>query len=153
MRIRHDIVQVYVVRRVAAGDEFLQLLRVDGDYMGGTWQTVSGGVEEGEPAWQAALRELREEAGLAAQELYRLDRVNSFYTDGDETVYHALPFCAIVDAGAQVTMDREHTAFRWVAREKAGESFMWPGDHACIAQIQDYILAGRIAKEHMRIRL
>ena len=43
------------------GTEFLQLRRAPGEYLAGTWQTIYGGIHEGEKAYQTALRELREE--------------------------------------------------------------------------------------------
>src|SRR3954452_15638090 len=43
-----------------AGEEFLVLHRVDGGY----WHGLSGGIEEGETPFEAAVREVEEESGL-----------------------------------------------------------------------------------------
>ncbi len=53
-----SFVSVFVIRPAPAGWEFLQILRVPGRYMEGTWQLVSGGIEENEPAWRSPPREL-----------------------------------------------------------------------------------------------
>ena len=85
VKVRYDMVQCHVVRRAyAGGHEFLQLRRAAGDFMGGTWQNIYGGIREGETAWQAAIRELHEETGLKPLEFYQLDTVNTFYLATDD---------------------------------------------------------------------
>src|SRR5436305_1491279 len=102
MRIRHDMITCYVVRKDGDSHQFLQLRRIPHDFMGGTWQAISGGIEPEETAWQAALRELNEEAGLMPIEFYRLPVVNTFYIAEHDTLWHTVPFCAIVAPEALV---------------------------------------------------
>src|SRR5688500_9597163 len=118
MNVRHDMVTVFVVRPAATGasHQFLQVRRAPGDYMGDTWQIVRGGVETGESAVHAALRELREETGVSPREFYRLGCVESFYTSVDDTLWHAVPFCAIVGRDDTVRLNDEHVDFRWIGR-------------------------------------
>src|ERR1700691_2617017 len=98
MKIRYDMVSCYVARPAAdgVGHEFLQLRRSKDDYMGGTWQAVYGQCEKEESPVAAVVRELHEEAGLIASELYRLDQVSVFYIASTNTMWHCVPFCAIV---------------------------------------------------------
>jgi dihydroneopterin triphosphate diphosphatase len=152
MRVRHDMVTCYAVRASGLSHEFLQLRRVPDDFMGGTWQAVSGGIEAGETAWAAAIRELREEAGLSPVEFYRLPIVNTFYIAANDTLWHAVPFCAIVDPAAVVVLNSEHDAVRWVPRERAAEAFMWATDRAAIVELCRTILDGTEAKAYLRIR-
>jgi len=100
MRVRSDLITCYAVRAAGASHEFLQLRRAIGDFMGGTWQAISGAIEPGETAWQAGIRELNEEAGLAPVEFYRLPVVNTFYILERDTLWHSVPFCAIVAASS-----------------------------------------------------
>src|SRR5687767_11084664 len=81
MNVRYDMVTCYVVRPTEAGvlREFLQLRRAKGEFLAGAWGAIHGRIERGETAWQAALRELREESGLAPLEFYQLDTINQFY--------------------------------------------------------------------------
>ena len=102
MNIRCDLITCYAVRRCESGHEFLQLHRSEGDYMGGTWQAISGQIEPGEVASQAALRELFEEAGMVPMEFYVLPIVNTFYILTGDTLFHAVPFCAIVEQDATI---------------------------------------------------
>ena len=43
---------------------------------------VSGGIEQGETATAAALREIREETGLSPSTFYLADAVETFYMRG-----------------------------------------------------------------------
>lgn len=119
--------------------------------MGGTWQPISGGIEPNETAWQAALRELQEEAGLVPLEFYRLPVVNSFYIAEQDTMWHSIPFCAVVSPAAKVKLNDEHDASRWIPRTSADRDFMWATDRAAIAQLCKEVLDDGPAKKYLRI--
>ncbi|MGD0464065.1 MAG: NUDIX domain-containing protein [Tepidisphaeraceae bacterium] len=155
MQIRYDMVSCYVARATAdgAGHEFLQLRRSKDDYMGGTWQAIYGQSEEGESPVAAVVRELGEEAGLIANELYRLNQVSVFYIASTDTLWHCVPFCAIVTRQQQVVLNGEHDAARWVPAADAQRLFMWKDNRDAIRDIQEYILVDSLAKPHMRVPL
>jgi 8-oxo-dGTP diphosphatase len=155
MQIRFDMVSCYVARPAADGDghEFLQLRRHKDDYMGGTWQAIYGQSESGESPVAAVLREIREEAGLIPRELYRLDQVSVFYIASTDTLWHCVPFCAIVTREQPVVLNDEHDAARWVIAADAEKLFMWKDNRDAIRDIVNYILVDSLAKPHMRIPL
>jgi 8-oxo-dGTP pyrophosphatase MutT (NUDIX family) len=155
MKIRYDMVSCYVARPTAdcAGHEFLQMRRSKDDYMGGTWQAIYGTTEEGESPVAAALRELREEAGLVPAEFYRLDQVSVFYIASTDTLWHCVPFCAIVARDQPVVLNDEHDAARWVDGREAENVFMWKDNRDAIRDIRDHILVESLAKPFMRIPL
>ena len=147
------MVACFVVRR-AEGDrpaEFLQLRRAPDDFMGGAWSTVRGQIEAGETAWQAALRELKEEAGISPAEFYQLDIVDVFYLQGDDTLWHCPGFCAVVSRNVEATLNPEHDAVRWVPRQRINEDFMWPGERAQLAELCREILDDGPARRYLRI--
>ena len=145
----------YVARPTADGQshEFLQLCRRAGDYMAGAWTTVYGTSSEGETAWQAALRELREESGLSPREFYQLDFVQTFYTALNDTLWHAIPFIALVARQDELTLNEEHSSHRWVTRDRVDELFLWESDRASIRSACRDILDGSSAKQHLKIEV
>lgn len=142
-----------VIRPHDNGHQLLMARRAEGKYMGGTWQLVSGGLEPNETAWQAALRELREETQLTPAEFYRLSTLTRFYRPDNDSLNTAPMFCAIVAEDATVTINPEHTAFEWVNLPEAASRLMWPNDHQALAEVQDVILGNGIAKDYLRIPL
>lgn len=151
MNLRHDLIQCYVVRPVGITHEFLQLHRSPGQLMGGTWQPVTGRIEPGECAWQAALRELKEETALEPLELYSVEAVQMYYMQVDDAIWHAVPFCAYVRPDAPITLDQEHDQYRWIPRDHAAGQFFWSADKRAVAEICLTILDNSPAKAFLRI--
>jgi len=150
----HHYVSCFVVRPSSCGShEFLQVLRVRGKYMGETWQLVTGGIEDGETAWHAALRELREETGLLPGEFYQVDVINTFYLAKTDSISMSPMFCAMVEAGAQVILNHEHTDFRWVPRAEIESRTMWPGERAALKEVCAEILDNGPAKPYLKIEI
>lgn len=155
MRVRFDMVACFIVRpgEQPGKHELLQMRRAKDDFMGGAWSTVRGRIEENETAWAAALRELREEAGITPREFFQLDTVDIFYLHGDDTLWHCPGFCAVVDRDVQVVLNAEHDAHRWIERSRIDREFLWPGERAQLAELCREILDNGPAKPYLRIPL
>lgn len=121
--------------------------------MGGTWQAIYGQSEEGETPVTAVLRELKEEAGLVPAELYRLDQVSIFYVASTDTMWHCIPFCAVVTRQQPIVLNDEHDDHRWVSIADSERFFMWKDNRDAIRDIADHILGGSLAKPFLRIPL
>jgi 8-oxo-dGTP diphosphatase len=79
-----------------------------------SWQFPAGGVEEGETAEQAAVRETLEETGLTVKAVrYIGDRVHP--KSGKFMAYTA---CEVVDGEARVADDEELDKVAWVAHSE-----------------------------------
>jgi len=144
-------VTVLVIRLHGEGYQLLMARRSEGRYMGGTWHVISGGIEPDETAVQAALREMREEAGLVPAELYCLGAITSFYRPDNDSLNIAPMFCAIVDEDAAVAINPEHTAFEWIDVSEAASRLMWPGDRQALEEIRTTILTDSTVKGYRRI--
>ena len=74
----------YVVLR--RGDEVLLQLRRGTGYMDGFWATMAGHVDPGESVYDAAVRELKEEADVAvlASDLQPLTTIHRYEPDGPQ---------------------------------------------------------------------
>jgi dihydroneopterin triphosphate diphosphatase len=122
-----------VVRRES---EFLVLHRAP--QLDAYWHVVAGGVEEGETAREAAVRELLEEVGLDAQtRLSDLERPFAYSLAEESEAVRArfspaqvdVPvdvFVADVDAAWEPALNEEHDDYRWCTRDEAAALLHWP---------------------------
>ncbi|MGV9888360.1 NUDIX hydrolase [Streptomyces sp. NPDC003395] len=82
-----------------------------------SWQFPAGGVEEGETAEQAAVRETLEETGLTVKAVkYIGDRIHP--KTGKFMAYTA---CEVVEGEARVADDEELDAVAWVSHGEIAE--------------------------------
>lgn len=155
MTPRYDMVNCHVIRPSPDGrlGEFLQLLRAGGDYGAGMWAIVRGRIEAGETAWQAALRELREETTLAPTEFYALNTLDTFYLARDDAVWHVSGFVAVVARDSAIRLNEEHEESRWVSRDAVDASYLWPGERAQLNELLREIVDSGPAKQFLQVRL
>jgi len=139
MRIPHEV--LVVVRR---GRSYLVLHRAPA--YEAYWHLVSGGVEAGESAREAALRELEEEVGLAPEALVDLGRrfayplaeesewVRSRYAPD---VAEVVVDCFLADAGGawEPVLNEEHDDYRWCAAADAASLLFWPEPRELVLEL------------------
>lgn len=140
--IRVSLVDVYVIRGSDAALECLVLRRAAGGRCPGSWETVHGHIEAGERPAEAAARELLEETGLAAVQLYNLSRVESFYQHRIDEVALVPVFAAFVTPAAPVRLGPEHDRFEWLAAKEAASRFAWPRERRALADILALLKSG-----------
>lgn len=103
---------------VTNGEKVLLLKRTEA--RGGFWQLVTGKVERGESALQAALREVKEETGRMV-DLEPLGYVHQFGF-GDilpPKIFEEHAFAGAWSGGEVMVDPGEHTAYRWATLEEA----------------------------------
>ena len=132
-------VDVWPYRQSEGGAEFL-LLHRSGRDGAPFWQGVSGWIEEGEAPHLAALRELREETGLDALELYTVDAVFDLYAWKRGTVEAIVPFAALVEADTEPQLSSEHDEWRWESLEAALDLVPYEPQRAALRRIAADIL-------------
>lgn len=118
------VVDVFVFRHGASGLSVLAMRRASGTRCTGAWEIVHGRVEAGERPEDAAIREVREETGLAVERLYNLT-CQPFYLNRQSTVQVAVVFVAFVPAG-DLQLGPEHDVAEWLAPDEAMARLSWP---------------------------
>jgi 8-oxo-dGTP pyrophosphatase MutT (NUDIX family) len=104
------------------------------------WQGVSGWIEAGEVPHVTAVRELREETGLEAVELYAVDAVFDLYASRRGTVDAIVPFAALVAAESEPQLSDEHDEWRWEPFAEAVQTVPYEPQRAALRRISADLL-------------
>lgn len=90
------------------------------------WQVVTGTIESGETALQCAEREIFEETGLTALEMWTIPYITHFF-DLNKDIIHASPvFGILVDKDSPVILSDEHQDYEWLNLEDAKSKMILP---------------------------
>lgn len=133
LKVRSPIVRVFdchVARRAQSGHEFLLLRRAPAKAYADSWRMVGGKLESNETAWQACLRELKEETRLIPERLLVVPYVNRFYEWEHDRLNDIPVFVAVVPSRTAPQLDAEHVAYEWLPAEAAAARLPWPGQRA-----------------------
>lgn len=85
----------------------------------GYWDFPQGRIERDETAFNAAIRELREETGIEMVHIFELfkESISYHYFDCDQNKVEKTVdlFLACVDESTSITISSEHTAYEWLS--------------------------------------
>lgn len=127
MKIIDDIIEAHIFRINHDHIEFLLLKRAANEVYPLLWQPVTGRMNPGEPAYEAALREIAEETNLIPEEFWVVPNVNSFYNPKKDSASLIPVFAGRVGVDSEITISEEHEDYGWFTFEEAIPLLAWPG--------------------------
>lgn len=104
------------------------------------WQTVTGKIEEGETALQAAVREVGEETNLKIQKIWTLPYIATFFNHKKDHFSAAPVFGFLVDFQKNVDISDEHRGYEWLPLEIAMNKVVLPTHKKGFKVFSNYIL-------------
>jgi dihydroneopterin triphosphate diphosphatase len=132
-------VAVAVLRGRGESTQVLLLLRVKGPFAG-CWSLVTGRIEPGESAVQAAIREVAEEAGLTRLTLHTADYCDVFYDPAADIVQIMPIFVAKVAQDATPRINAENGDYRWISVLEAADLVPFVGHGSALRQIHRHFV-------------
>lgn len=117
---------------------FLLLKRSSHEKYPNIWQMITGKIKANESAFETAIRELKEETGLDAEEIFTVPIVNSVYLIENDEVCLIPVFVCRVNARSEVKISSEHSEFKWVNADEAIKLLKWEGQKKSVKLINDY---------------
>ncbi|MGY4042780.1 NUDIX hydrolase [Aeromonas hydrophila] len=137
--IRCHTVSGVALSTVQGETRLLMMKRVKG----GFWCHVAGTVEAGETGWQTIVREFREETGIVVHELYNGQYLEQFYEDATNTVCLVPVFVVYCPPTQAVTLNHEHTEYRWCTLAEAKALAGFPGQQTLYDHLWHYFVENR----------
>lgn len=140
MKILSNLIEAHIFRIINGEIEFLLLKRSPDQYYPNLWQMVSGKIKENETAYNAALREIKEETNLTPEKFWVAPTVNSFYSPDKDYICLLPVFAAKVECNCEIKISNEHTEYKWVKSDEAKQLLAWDGQRKSVDVIVDYVL-------------
>ena len=138
--ILNRVIDAYVYRQTEDGLKFLLMKRSKTKLYEHLWQGVAGKIEAEEEAWQAAIRELKEETGFDPLRIFVADHVSRFYEKHGDRI-NLVPVFGIEVDQEDVTLSDEHCGYQWADFETARQTLVWNGQKEGIAAVNGMVLS------------
>lgn len=138
-KVEIKYVEVYVIRKFPNETRVLVLKRSESSKkLPGKWQVVTGKIDANEKAYEAALRELKEETGIRPIYFASLQNVTSVYDHKEDTVFLIPLFIAETDIDA-IQLSDEHSEYKWLSYDDAAEKVHWLNQGENILMVEAFM--------------
>ncbi|MFF2754454.1 NUDIX pyrophosphatase [Psychrobacillus sp. NPDC058041] len=114
------------------------------------WCYIGGSIEKGEKAWEAAIREIKEETGITLLELYTSNKFDQIYSPKENYIYVAPVFVGYIDEQQDVKLNYEHSDYQWLSIDEAIETVSLPGNDEVLMSIEKHFVM-RKPPEFLRV--
>ena len=104
------------------------------------WCYIGGSLEQGEKAWEAAIREIKEETGITNVTLYSSNTFDQIYSPLDNYIYIAPVFVGFIEENQDVVLNNEHSEYKWLSFDEARELVTLPGNEEVLTFIEKYFV-------------
>ena len=128
-------VWVVVYRRLEDGIELLLLKPNPEPDMDREFYVITGGVEQGETAEEAALRETYEEIGIVPISVVDLDSSFEYINKRNGTTVTERSFLAEVSSNSTITLNEEHIDYKWVSLDEFRKDIWWIGQREPLQEV------------------
>lgn len=116
--IKFSTIQVHPFININNEYKYLILKRkTNSKIYGGMWQVITGKIEFGESAYNAAKRELLEETGQICNNLYHIPFIGSFYDWRNDNIETIPCFAAEINS-SDIKLSGEHSDYKFISYDE-----------------------------------
>ena len=137
-KIKVRVVDCYIFSQAGKDVHYLLLKRNKNRLYEHLWQGVAGKIEKDETAWQAGIRELKEETSLKPFRMFAVDHISTFYESHQDRV-NLVPVFGIEVKDRKVILSEEHIDYEWLSFRDAYERLPWNGQKKGLSIVNDMI--------------
>lgn len=127
------------------------LLKRSSPILPNVWCYIGGSIEEGETATEAARREIKEETGISKITLYTSNKFDQIFSLEDNYIYVAPVFVGFVEDDQEVTLNNEHSEYRWLSFAQAIQTVSIPGNDEVLQSIEKHFVL-RKPPDYLRVK-
>jgi dihydroneopterin triphosphate diphosphatase len=138
-----NTVQVHIARNNSGKSEFEFLLlqrSVNNVIYPGIWQVITGTIEVGESALQTALREVNEETGVVATDIWTLPYITHFFDPGKDLINASPVFGVLFDDNTKISLSPEHSDYKWLNMDECQKLLPLPSHKEGTKIFMEYVL-------------
>lgn len=125
------------------GEYKVLLLKRSTSVLKNAWCYIGGSIKKDEKAWEAAIREVREETGITKVSLYSSNTFDQFYSPVENYIYIAPVFVGFVDTSQVVILNYEHSEYKWLTFNEAIEKATMPGNDKVLKFIEKHFVKNK----------
>lgn len=140
----HNVIDVYPYCIRDGNIYFLVMHRSETHIYADQWRMVAGKVFEKETAWEAGLRELKEETGCEPETFWTVPTLNHFYEFEHDRILLIPAFAAEIDESSEIKLNEEHDKCDWITVEEIPKMIFWPEQRKMFQLINDIVGSNNI---------
>lgn len=135
-----SVIDVYPYCQDGKQVRYLLFHRAKNQRYDGQWRMIGGKINLDEQAWEAGLRELREETGLTPDRFWSVPTINHFYDYVSDRILLIPAFAAELSLDSKITLNKEHDRYEWMNREEAVRHLSWSEQRRILNTIHEIII-------------
>lgn len=140
----HSVIDVYPYCIRGGSIYFLILHRSEKHIYADQWRMVAGKVSNKEKAWEAGLRELKEETGCEPVTYWTVPSLNHFYEYKSDKILLIPAFAAEIADSSEILLNEEHDKYDWVNAGSIRNKIFWPEQRNMYQLINDIVRSNNI---------